>query len=96
MFNQPVSETKVLSEKVDELEGVQVLERDCLVSAQKLMESRMDGLQELLKTLLAQTQMNVNHADYKGANVKPHEHHNGLTQKWGKPMDSESVSGVAY
>ena len=26
MFNQPVSETKVLSEKVDELEGVQALE----------------------------------------------------------------------
>ena len=30
IFNQPASENKVLSEKVEELEGVQVLERDFL------------------------------------------------------------------
>ena len=89
MFNQPVSETKVLSEKVDELEGVQALERDRLASAQKSMESRMDGLQELLKTLVAQSQANVNTGDYKGGSVKPHEHHHGLPQRWGKPMESE-------
>ena len=39
LFNQPVSEPKTLSQKVDELEGVQALERDRLVSINRTMES---------------------------------------------------------
>lgn len=91
MFNQPVSETKILSEKMDELEGVQALERDRLASSQRSIESRMDGLQDLMKTLLAQSQANFSHGqgDYKSSSGKTHEHNSGPTQKWGKPMESE-------
>ena len=41
MFSQPVSKSKVLSEKVEEMEGVQALERDRLVSMNKMIETRI-------------------------------------------------------
>ena len=89
MFNQPISETKVLSEKVEELEGVQALERDRFASVQKTMESKMDGLENLLKTLLSQSQASVGHGDFKGNGGKHHEHHGSPVQKWGKTSDND-------
>ena len=56
MFNQPVFETKTLSDKIEELEGVQALEKDRLVSMNKTIESRFGGLEDLIKSLLAQSQ----------------------------------------
>ena len=94
MYSQPVSEAKALSEKVDELEGVQALERDWLVSMSKTFDSRMDGIEGLLKNLMSQSQTNVNQGmckeDCKGGVCKTHETNSGPVQKWGgKPMESE-------
>ena len=93
LFNQPVSEAKALTEKVEELEGVQALERDRLVSVTKSMESKMTGLEDLIKTLLAQSQTGANQGqckgDCKGNSCKTHEASSGPMQKWGKPMDNE-------
>ena len=96
MFNQPVFETKTLSEKMEELEGVQALERDRLVTMNKTIESRFGGLEDLIKSLLAQSQTH-GHAsqgmckgDCKSSNCKMHETNSGPTQKWGgKSMDNE-------
>ena len=94
VYSQPVSEAKALSEKVDELEGVQALERDRLVSMSKTFDSRMDGIEGLLKKLMSQSQTNVNQGmckeDCKGGVCKTHETNSGPVQKWGgKPMESE-------
>ena len=96
LFNQPVSEAKALTEKVDELESVQALERDRLVSVTKTMESKMSGLEEMLKTLLTQSQAGSNtgmcKGDCRGNNCKNHETNGGPTQKWGgrsNGMDNE-------
>jgi hypothetical protein len=94
MFNQPVSETKALTEKVEELEGVQALERDRLVSMNKTIESRIGGLEELIKTLVAQSQNQASQGmckgDCKNGNCKTHETNNSTTPKWGgKSMDNE-------
>jgi hypothetical protein len=93
LFNQPVSEAKVLTEKVEELEGVQALERDRLVSVTKTMESKMTGLEELMKTLLAQSQTGANQVsckgDCKGGSCRTHEASSLPTQRWSKPMENE-------
>jgi hypothetical protein len=97
MFNQPISETKALTEKVDELESVQALERDRLVSVTKTMESKMTGLEEMMKTLLAQSQPGPNQGvckgDCRGNNCKTHEASSAPAQRWGgRPnggMDNE-------
>jgi len=93
LFNQPVSEAKALTEKVEELEGVQALERDRLASITKSMESKMSGLEDLIKTLLAQSQTGANQGqckgDCKGSSCKTHDASSGPTQKWGKPMHNE-------
>jgi hypothetical protein len=96
LFNQPVSETKALTNKVDELESVQALERDRLVSVTKTMESKMSGLEEMMKTLLAQSQTGASQAnckgDCKGNNCRTHEASSAPTQRWGgRPsgMDNE-------
>jgi hypothetical protein len=95
MFNQPVSETKALSSKVEELEGVQALERDRLASMNKTIESRIGGLEDLIKTLLAQSQTQVSQGtckgDCKSGNGKTHESSSGQPQKWGsaKSMENE-------
>jgi hypothetical protein len=95
LFNQPVSETKVLTEKVDELESVQALERDRLMSVSKTMESKMSGLEELMKTLLAQSQSGGSQGMCKGDcrsnNCKTHEASSGPNQRWGgRPTGLES------
>ena len=93
VFNQPISEAKALTEKVEELEGVQALERDRLVSVTKSMESKMTGLEDLIKTLLAQSQTGANQGqckgDCKGSGCKIHDASSGPTQKWAKPMENE-------
>ena len=94
LFSQPVSEAKALSEKVDELEGVQALERDRLMSMNKTMESKISVIEDLIKTLLAQSQATsgngVCKGDCKGNNCKTHEPQNTPTQKWGgKSMENE-------
>jgi hypothetical protein len=96
LFNQPMSEAKALTEKVEELEGVQALERDHLVSVTKNMESKFNGLEQLIKNLFAQSQVGANQVNCKGdcsgTNCKVHETNNGPssgpTQKWGKPVDN--------
>ena len=94
VFSQPVSETKALLEKVEELEGVQALERDRLMSMNKTMESRFGGLEDLIKTLVAQSQTHASQGlckgDCKNGTCKMHEAHGAPTQKWGgKHMDNE-------
>ena len=97
LFNQPVSESKALTEKVDELEGIQALERDRLVSVTKTMESKLTGLEELIKTLVNQSQSSASQGqckgDCKGGMCKTHETSNPPSvpiQRWGaRSMDHE-------
>ena len=88
LFNQPTSESKVLSEKVEELEGVQALERDRLVSMNKMIETRISELENLIKSLVTQGQ---NHAkgDCKNGNCKMHEASSNSMQKGGKSLENE-------
>ena len=46
LFTQPVTENKVLSDKLSELEGEQALEKDRLVSLGKTLEARIGGIEE--------------------------------------------------
>ena len=86
MLNHPLSETKVLSQKVEELEGMQALEKDRLVSVSKTLESKMGGLEDMLKTLLTQGQKQ----EQASGHGKAYEAHSGPNCKWGgKPLDSE-------
>ena len=93
LLNQPVSEAKALSEKIEELEGVQALERDRLASMNKTIESRFGGLEDLMKALLANNQTHANQGqckgDCKGTSCKTHESNSGPMQKWGKSMEQE-------
>jgi hypothetical protein len=97
LFNQPVSESKALTEKVDELEGIQALERDRLVSVTKNMESKITGLEDLIKTLVTQTQSSTSQGQCRGnckdSNCKTHETSSNQpapTQRWGaRSMDNE-------
>ena len=90
MVNQSVSESKVLSQKLEELEGLQAIEKDRLVSMNKNLESKIGGLEELLKTLLAQNHMKgAAHDSCKGnclqGNCTEHEPgtSNNNTQRFG-------------
>ena len=93
LYSQPASETRALSEKVHELEGEQALEKDRLVSMGKTLESRMVGLEDMLKSLLTQSQTNSNQnwkGDCKGGGCKTNDTSSGPTQKWGaKSLDNE-------
>ena len=96
LFNQPISETNALNDRVQELEGIQALERDRLVSVTKTMESKMSGIEELMKSLLAQSQTGASQGackgDCKGNNCKTHEPSSasGPTQRWGgRTMENE-------
>lgn len=94
MFSQPVSESKVLSDKLSELEGEQALEKDRLVSLGKTLDARMGGLEEMLKTLMklgqANDAQNACKGDCKGANCKTHEASSNPTQRWGgKSLEQE-------
>ena len=88
LFNQPISEAKALNEKVDVLESVQAAERDRLVSVTKTMESKITGLEEMIKSLLAPSQTGANQGsckgDCKGNDCKTHEASSSApTQRWG-------------
>jgi len=93
LLSQPVSEAKVLTEKIEELEGVQALERDRLASMNKTIESRFGGLEDLMKALLAKNQAHVSQSqckgDCKGNGCKTHEASSSPMQKWGKSMEQE-------
>jgi hypothetical protein len=97
LFNQPVSESKALTQKMDEIEGIQALERDRLVSVTKTMESKITGLEDLIKTLVNQSQSSPSQGpckgDCKGGSCKTHEtsNHPPVTiQRWGaRSMDNE-------
>jgi len=92
MYNQPPSfEAKALTDKVEELEGVQALERDRMVNMNKTIESKIGGLEDLIKTLLAQTQTHSHGADCKTGNCKMHEANNnsGLQKAGGKSLENE-------
>ena len=56
MLNQPVNESKVIAQKLEELEGVQALERDRLVSVNKSIDAKFSELEAMMKTMLAQAQ----------------------------------------
>lgn len=85
LFNQPVSETKVLSQKVEELEGIQALEKDRVVTMNKNMESKMSDIENMIKSLLAQSGAN------KASGCKGHAHEasGGSMHRGGKSMDNE-------
>jgi hypothetical protein len=88
LYNQPTSENKALTQKVEELEGVQALEKDRLVSMNNTLESKISGIEDLIKTLMAQS---ANKGDGKGSGCnKPHEASSSPAQKFGmKSMDNE-------
>jgi hypothetical protein len=96
MFNQPVSETNALTQKVEELEGIQALEKDRLVTMNKTLESKMGGLEDLLKTLLLQGKSGEHHhpscgSDCKRDHGKTHEPSSGPPQRWGaKSLENET------
>ena len=56
MFNQPVSESGNLTQKLEDLENIQAQERDKLDIANKNMGARFNELESMMKTLLAQVQ----------------------------------------
>ena len=91
LFSQPVTETTALSEKLSELEGEQALDKDRLVSLGKTLESRMGGIEDLIKTLMKHTKENeVCKGDCKGGSCKTHEASSNSMQKWGgRPLDNE-------
>jgi hypothetical protein len=95
LFSQPVSETKALNEKLSELEGEQALDKDRLVSLGKTLESRMGGIEDLIKSLMKHGKetegQNNCKGDCKGGNCKTHDTtSNSIQQKWaGKSLDNE-------
>jgi hypothetical protein len=91
MFNQPVSETKALSQKVEELEGIQASERDKLVSMNKNMEYKLSEIEIMMKALLAPSSATKDDCkgDCKGSCTKTHETSSGSISKGGKSMDNE-------
>ena len=90
MFDQPSSATKNLSEKVEELEGSQALERDRVVNMNKMIETRISELENLIKTMVTQ---NLNHAkgDCKNGNCKMHEAtgNSNPMQRGGRSLENE-------
>jgi hypothetical protein len=96
LFSQPVSETRALNEKLSELEGEQALDKDRLVSLGKTLESRMGGIEDLIKSLMkngkdADAQNNCK-GDCRSGNCRTHEatSNSNPMQKWGgKSYDNE-------
>jgi hypothetical protein len=87
LFTQPVSETKALAERLNEMEGDQALEKDRLVSLGKTLEAKMGGIEDLIKSLLkpksgTETQ-NACKGDWKSGNGHNHEANSNPAQKWG-------------
>ena len=76
-FSQPISGSKTLTDKLEELEGVQALEKDRVVNMNKSLESKIGTIEDLIKTLLAQTQTGASQGTCnegcKSSNCKAHE-----------------------
>jgi len=95
MLSQPVSESKALNEKLNELEGEQALDKDRLVSLGKTLESRMGGIEDLIKSLVKHSKetdgQNICKGDCKSGNCKVHDTaSNSIPQRWaGKSLDNE-------
>ena len=90
LYTQPVTENRTLSEKLSELEEEQALDKDRLVSLGKTLDTRMGGLEEMLKTLMKHGQANETQGDCKGGNCKTHEASSHPVQRWGgKSLDNE-------
>jgi hypothetical protein len=94
LFTQPVTENKVLTEKLSELEGEQALDKDRMVSLGKTLDARMGGLEEMLKTMMKHGQVNDAQgnckSDCKGGSCKTHEASSNPAQRWGsKSLDHE-------
>ena len=87
LFTQPVHESTAWSEKLNELEGEQALEKDRLVSLGKTLDARMGGLEDLIKSLMKHNQENdtqgVSKGDEKGGSYKMHDANSSPAQKWG-------------
>jgi hypothetical protein len=84
-----------LNEKLNELEGEQALDKDRLVSLGKTLESRMGGIEDLIKSLMkngnAAEGQNICKGDCSNSNCKMHDAtSNSIPQKWaGKSLDNE-------
>jgi hypothetical protein len=94
LFSQPATENKVLTDKLSELEGEQALEKDRLVSLGKTIESRMSGIEEMIKSLMKRTKDNEAQGDCKGdcknSSCKTHESSSNPMQRWGgRTSDNE-------
>jgi hypothetical protein len=91
MFNQPVSETKALSQKLEEIESVQAQERDKLVNMNKTMDSKLSDIEIMMKALLAPGGATKDDCkgDCKGSCNKTHETSSGSVPKGGRSMDNE-------
>jgi hypothetical protein len=94
LFTQPVSETKVLGEKLSELECDQALEKDRLVSLGKTLDSKIDGLEGLIKSLMktksdAEAQ-NTRNGDYRSGNGHGHDANSNPAQRWGGKSSLEN------
>jgi hypothetical protein len=88
MFGQSPSESKILSDKVEELEGVQALEKDKADSMNKMLQTKIGDLENLIKSLLAQSQSHEK-GDCKNGNCKMHEANSNPVQKGGKNLEHE-------
>lgn len=90
MFNQPVSETKGLAQKLEELEGAQALEKDRLVNVNKNIDSKFGELETMMKAILAQAQGSSNAGVDMSRAYDPNSGvilgQPGTTPKWGKPV----------
>src|SRR5277367_3136338 len=96
-FSQPQSsESRDLAQKLEEIEGVQALEKDRLTTVNKTIEAKFGELQDMFKTMLSmaqkqeQTHQPVGHGGSifeRGADGilgKP-----GTMPRWGKSVDNE-------
>ena len=88
VFDQPPSQTKFLSDKMEEMECTQALERDRVVTMNRMIETRIGELENLIKTLVTQSQ---NHAkgDCKNGNCRMHEASNNPVPRGGKSLENE-------
>jgi len=93
MFNQSTSESKALAQKLEELEGVQALEKDRLVNVNKNIDSKFNEIETMMKALLAQTHAS---ASIGVDNSKPYDSSSGVIlgqpgtiPKWGKSTNQQ-------
>jgi len=64
IVTQPVSETKALAQKLEDLEVAQALEKDHLVNMNKNMDAKFSAMENMLKAFIIQS----------GASSSAHKH----------------------